>query len=71
MTTQSFAGENAQLNVGTPIAQSAAPHRRHSGNLLAAIAAIWHAALEFEVPIGYEDETGFHRGQPPERHPPS
>jgi hypothetical protein len=27
------------------------------------IAVVWHAAINYLVPIGYEDETGFHYGQ--------
>ncbi|MGP8199174.1 MAG: hypothetical protein ACLQU4_06700, partial [Limisphaerales bacterium] len=26
---------------------------------------IWHAAIDYLVPIGYEDETGFHYGEMP------
>jgi len=29
------------------------------------IAAVWHAAISFLVPIGYEDKSGFHYGEPP------
>jgi hypothetical protein len=29
------------------------------------IAVTWHAATDFMVPIGYEDETGFHYGEMP------
>jgi hypothetical protein len=27
---------------------------------------VWHAAINYLVPIGYEDETGFHYGEMPE-----
>jgi hypothetical protein len=27
------------------------------------IVATWHAAVNYLVPIGYEDETGFHYGE--------
>ena len=27
------------------------------------LVASWHAAVNFLVPIGYEDETGFHFGE--------
>jgi hypothetical protein len=29
------------------------------------LAVTWRAAINFFVPIGYEDETGFHYGQKP------
>jgi hypothetical protein len=29
------------------------------------IAGAWHAAINYLVPIGYEDETGFHYGEMP------
>ena len=32
---------------------------------LTRIVATWHAAINFLVPIGYEDETGFHYGEMP------
>ncbi len=31
------------------------------------IITTWHAAVDFLVPIGYEDETGFHYGESPAR----
>jgi hypothetical protein len=33
---------------------------------LARIAVLWHTAINYLVPIGYEDETGFHYGGMPE-----
>jgi hypothetical protein len=33
--------------------------------LISAFAAKAHAAIEAQVPIGYEDETGFHTGVKP------
>ncbi len=32
---------------------------------LAQIIAKWRAAVSFKVPVGYQDETGFHYGVPP------
>jgi hypothetical protein len=29
------------------------------------IEVIWHAVIDYLVPIGYEDETGFHFGEMP------
>jgi hypothetical protein len=34
---------------------------------LTRVVATWHAAIDFLVPIGYEDEWGFHYGEPPGR----
>jgi len=34
---------------------------------LTRVVATWHAVINFLVPIGYEDEWGFHYGEPPAR----
>jgi hypothetical protein len=38
-----------------------------SGRMGCLIVTTWHAAINFLVPIGYEDETGFHYGESPAR----
>jgi len=32
------------------------------------IAVTWHAAIQYLVPIGYQDADGFHYGEAPESH---
>ena len=34
------------------------------------MAVTWHAAVNYLVPIGYEDETGFHYGEMPASNAP-
>jgi hypothetical protein len=29
------------------------------------VAVTWHTAIDYLVPLGYEDETGFHYGEKP------
>ncbi|MGD0812052.1 MAG: hypothetical protein ABSA83_00460 [Verrucomicrobiota bacterium] len=31
----------------------------------ARLTIVWHAAINYFVPVGYEDETGFHYGEMP------
>ena len=33
--------------------------------ILTRLAVTWHTAINYLVPIGYQDETGFHYGQTP------
>jgi hypothetical protein len=36
-------------------------------SLLARTASVWQAVLDATVPLGYEDEAGFHYGSPTRR----
>ena len=55
------------VRVGLPSGVDRSQVPRARSGFLPRIAAVWHAALNFVAPVGYEDGTGFHYGEMPAR----
>lgn len=59
----------SRMTESSPLPKRYLVASRHSApplpGLATRIVALWNAALDAIVPLGYEDETGFHYGTPP------
>jgi hypothetical protein len=65
MTTQSHIEGNLSGEWESPANDDLLIGRPARSASWARIAVTWHTALDHFVPIGYEDESGFHYGEMP------
>jgi hypothetical protein len=65
--TSYISGRNIQAEWIVPKRPRKSPARKWH-DWLARVHTVWEAALNYVAPLGYEDETGFHYGDPPVPH---
>jgi len=64
MTTRSHSADAGRERRCPKSDDPTAPDAGHSKGL-SRLVAVWEAALNFLIPTGYQDETGFHYGEEP------